>query len=63
MGVKAEPSPVGSTAKRALIGGDEDVADEGVGVLDRRDPSESELLDQAILKRPEGALRTTSRLR
>ena len=53
----------GSTAKRASIGGDEDVADEGGGVLDRRDPGESELLDQAILKRPEGALRTTSRLR
>ena len=39
-----------------------DVPDEGVGLLNGRDPGEPELLDQTVLKRLEGALRPAARL-
>ena len=61
--MKAEPSPVGSIAKRAFVGGQVDVADEGVGRRDGRDPGEAELLDQPVLKRAERPLRPAAGLR
>ena len=61
MGVKAEPSRAGSTAKRALCSG-VDVADESVGGLDVGYAGEREFLGQPVLKRPERPLRSPSRL-
>ena len=49
-------------SETSVVGGQVDLADEGVGGLDRRDPGKPELFDQAILKRPERALRTPPRL-
>ena len=40
-----------------VVGGQIDLADEGVGRLDRPDPGELELLDQPVLQRPERPLR------
>ena len=40
-----------------------DLAEEGVGLFDRRDPGEPELVDQPVLQRPERPLRASPGLR
>ena len=46
-----------------VVGGQVDVAEEGVGRLDRGDPGEPELLRQPVLRRREGPLGAAARLR
>src|SRR5271165_3378618 len=52
-----------SDGEARVVGRQINVADEGVGLLDQRDPSELELLDQTILQRLERPLRAPSGLR
>ena len=53
MGVKAEPSPAGSSGETGVVGGQVDFANEGVGRLDIGYAGERELVDEPVLKRPE----------
>jgi hypothetical protein len=53
----------GLKRKAGVVGGQVNLADEGVGRLDIGDAGERELLDQTILQRPERPLRTAPRLR
>ena len=46
-----------------VVGGQIDLADEGVGRLDRGDPGQRQFLDQTILKRPERPLGAAPGLR
>jgi hypothetical protein len=48
IGVKGEPDSAALTAKR-VMGGQINLADEGVRRFDRGDPGEPELRDQAVL--------------
>ena len=53
----------GRHRKTRVIGGQVDVAEVGVGLVDSGDPRQLELLDQPVLKRPERPLRPASGLR
>jgi hypothetical protein len=52
----------GGHGEAGVVDGQVDLADKGVGRLDRDDPREPELLRQPVLERPERPLRAPSRL-